>query len=102
MRSLGDFARISTKEKVLSSISEILDRTLNLVRYDNRFRGIDLSMEIGAIPLIKVNPDQIQQVFMNLIINALDAMPEGGNLMDSDEDGGKSVLLLLSGFRMWY
>jgi PAS domain S-box-containing protein len=93
VRSLGDFARISTKEKVLCSISEILDRTLNLVRYDNRFRGIELSLEIGAAPLIRVNPDQIQQVFMNLIINALDAMPEGGNLWIRMMTEGKFITI---------
>lgn len=95
VRSLGDFARISTKEKVSSSINEILDRTLNLVRYDNRFRGIELSMEIGQTPLIKVNPDQIQQVFMNLIINALDAMPEGGKLWIQMKAEGKSIGIVI-------
>ncbi len=95
VRSLGDFARISTKGKVLCSISEILDRTLNLVRYDNRFRGIDLSLEIGETPLMKVNPDQIQQVFMNLIINALDAMPEGGKLWIQIKMEGECIAIVI-------
>lgn len=80
VRSLGDFARISSVEKTVSSIPDILDRTINLVKYDRRFKTIYLNTEIGDIPKLLVNPDQIQQVFLNLILNALDAMPEGGKL----------------------
>ncbi len=80
VRSLGDFARISSAEKIPSNIAEILDRTINLVRYDKRFKNIRLTTDIGDIPHLKVNPDKIQQVFLNLIINALDAMLDGGSL----------------------
>ncbi|MCL4477468.1 MAG: ATP-binding protein [Nitrospirae bacterium] len=80
VRSLGDFARLSSAEKTLSNISEILDRTINLVKYDKRFKNIQLATDIEDIPPLKVNPDKIQQVFLNLFINALDAMPDGGSL----------------------
>jgi len=80
VRSLGDFARVSTGEKVRSDIPEILDRTINLVRYDKRFRDIQIKTSIDSVPLIKVNPDQIQQVFLNLLLNAFDAMPQGGSI----------------------
>lgn len=81
VRSLGDFARISTTEKTVSNLVDILDKTINLVKYDKRFKNVQLITEIDKdIPLLKVNQDKIQQVFLNLIINALDAMPEGGTL----------------------
>lgn len=80
VRSLGDFARVSTAEKSVSSLPEILDRTLTLVKYDKRFKSIRFTSEIGDVPPMRVNPDQIQQVFMNLMLNALDAMPDGGEL----------------------
>ena len=83
VRSLGDFARISTKEKIITNISEILDRTINLVRYDKRFKNIHLVSDIDNIPSLRINPDQIQQVFLNLMLNAIDAMPDGGKLMVS-------------------
>lgn len=80
VRSLGDFARISSVGKTASNIQEILDRTVNLVKYDKRFKDIQLNAEIGDLPKLMVNPDQIQQVFLNLMLNALDAMPDGGRV----------------------
>lgn len=80
VRSLGDFARLSTREKVPSNLQEILERTISLVRFDKRFKDIDLKTEIDDVPPIRVNPDQIQQVFLNLMLNALDVMPQGGRI----------------------
>jgi PAS domain S-box-containing protein len=80
VRSLGDFARVSSTEKRSCNITEILDNTIKLVKYDKRFKNIQLSVNISEIPNLKVNPDQIQQVFINMILNAIDAMPSGGSL----------------------
>lgn len=95
VRSLGDFARISSAEKVLSNISEILDRTVNLVKYDKRFKDIQLTTDIEDIPRIKVNPDQIQQVFLNLMLNAIDAMPDGGKLNISMKKIGSAFVEIM-------
>lgn len=91
VRSLGDFARISSSEKTMSNLSEILERTFNLVRYDKRLKNIRYVTDIEEIPLIKINQDQIQQVFLNLMLNALDAMPEGGQLGVSIKQTASSV-----------
>lgn len=96
VRSLGDFARISSAEKVPSNIAEILDRTINLVKYDKRFKNIQLTTDIEGIPPLKVNPDKIQQVFLNLIINALDAMLDGGRLHISMKKRDSAVDMVVS------
>lgn len=80
VRSLGDFARTSSTEKTLSDIGALIEQTLNLVKYDKRSKKIDFIFENKRLPPVKVNPDQMQQVFLNLMLNAVDAMPEGGRL----------------------
>ncbi len=80
VRSLSDFARISPVQKQRMDVGDILERVINLMRYDKRFKNIKLNVKIDKTPLIMINPDRIQQVFINLILNALDAMPDGGSL----------------------
>jgi signal transduction histidine kinase len=52
-----------------------------LVKYDKRMKNIRIREEIGNnIPDVKVNGDQLEQVFINIVLNAADAMPDGGEL----------------------
>jgi PAS domain S-box-containing protein len=94
VRSLNDFARLHPREKVRSDLRGILEKTLDLVRFDRKFRTIDITTELGEVPPIKVDPDQVQQVFLNLMLNARDSMDNGGSLFISMRraDGNVEVL----------
>jgi PAS domain S-box-containing protein len=80
VRNLGDFARLYPRQKLPTSLKGILENTIDLVRYDRQFRKIEVLTDIEDTPPLKVDPDQIQQVFLNLMLNARDAMPDGGKL----------------------
>lgn len=91
VRSLGDFARLSSSEKLPTDIVNLVGKTLDLVKYDKRSRKIEFVTQMGKAPLILVNPDKLQQVFMNLVLNAIDAMPDGGRLKVSVQDRKRFV-----------
>jgi Na+/proline symporter/nitrogen-specific signal transduction histidine kinase len=80
VRNLGDFARLYPRQKQPSSLVETLESTLSLIRYDSNFRNIRINTEIGSIPPLMLDTDQIQQVMLNLFLNSRDAMPEGGEI----------------------
>lgn len=76
-----DFARPSRFGKQTTHLNQLLEETLVLVSKQLQRHKIDTTLELAPnLPTIQAVPDQIKQVFLNLILNAIDAMPEGGRL----------------------
>ncbi len=78
--SLRNFSRSDTHTKLLTDLHQGLDSTLLILRH--RMKAFDKRPEIkviknyGILPKIKCYPGQINQVFMNIIANAIDALEE--------------------------
>jgi two-component system, NtrC family, sensor kinase len=59
----------------------VIDRCLLLVRHQLEQAGIELQLKLAEdLPRVPCDPAQMEQVFLALIMNAIDAMPRGGNL----------------------
>jgi two-component system NtrC family sensor kinase len=86
------FAREERKEIVTGSVNAILDEIIAQLKHQISMEGIDLEKRYDPeIPEIEGDLDQLRQVFTNLLLNAVQAMPEGGRLTVAtgfrDEEG---------------
>ena len=81
IKSLLDFARQSQPEKKNEDLLAILSKTISLIENHKDFKNIKIIKDFPeSLPLIMLDRDQIQQVFMNLLVNAQEAMPKGGSI----------------------
>jgi signal transduction histidine kinase len=81
VRNLLDFARESEIEADAHAVQDIIEDTLRLAANQIGLSKVKVKGEIAAnLPPIYGDRQQLQQVFLNIVLNALDAMPKGGTL----------------------
>jgi two-component system, NtrC family, sensor kinase len=81
VNSLLNFSRTSTTELAEVSINKVVQETMSLL--DHQFKSAELTVHLnldGSLPPVTGNAGKLQQVFLNLFINARDAMQPGGTL----------------------
>ncbi len=82
IRNLLDFSREIPPRKGLTHIDIILEKTVNIVKNQIYFKEVDIiRKKSDDLPELMVDQDQIQQVLINLLLNAAEAMPGGGDLV---------------------
>jgi PAS domain S-box-containing protein len=78
---LLNFSRTSTTEFRETNLNQVIRDTLSLLEHQFKTAQIELEVELNdALPAIHGNPGKLQQVFLNLLLNAKEAMPGGGRL----------------------
>mgnify|MGYP005833213685 CR=1 FL=1 len=81
IRNLLDFARQSPARWTREHLAELLAEVLRLMHHALRVKHVEVANELPAeLPPVRVVANQVQQVFFNLISNAIDAMPNGGRI----------------------
>jgi len=80
LRTLLDIARPRSASPQLMSLIDVLDHSLDFFREKLKGRGIVVERNYSSVAKIVANRDRLEQVFLNLIVNAIDAMPRGGTL----------------------
>lgn len=79
VRRLLDFARPEPPKKTMVNISEVIGRTVKILSNQFELKNISVQVKVGDdLPLIKADPNQMQQVLMNLLVNAADAIDDTG------------------------
>jgi signal transduction histidine kinase len=94
LRELVDFARRRRDEATLVSVQSVVADALRLLRHDRRMRAVTVQEEFDPeTPPVFVIEDHLMQVVLNLLLNALDAMPAGGVLRIEVGTAGAQVAL---------
>lgn len=79
VRHIADLSAPQSLTPELLDVNELVRTTCNLIRYDKRFRHVDLILEPDReLPAVRAVADHLTQVLMNLLINAADALEEPG------------------------
>lgn len=88
--SLKKFVRLDEAELQEADINKELDLTLDLIRHETK-HGIKVVKNYGDIPLIKCYPNMLNQVFMNILVNACQAIENEGTITITTSYKSKSL-----------
>jgi two-component system NtrC family sensor kinase len=81
VQNLLAFARRSELQKGRISVSGLVNDVLRVTEHQARLQGVEMASVLpDDLPEVNGDADKIRQVFVNVIVNALQAMPEGGSL----------------------
>jgi PAS domain S-box-containing protein len=89
VRALLDFARENAEERHVVLMEDVVQSTVDLIRRTNSHKGVEIVDSYDeSCGHINASPNQLKQIFLNLIANARQAMPNGGTVeIDVRRDG---------------
>lgn len=93
VNNLLKFSRVSGSEHSELDLNKVIRETLSLADPMLRAAKISVNAQLAPLALVVGNSGKLQQVFMNLIMNARDAMPRGGELTIATENVNSHVLV---------
>lgn len=98
---MRDFYRPARDELEPTEINDLLAETIELVQTHLRHGQVTVAIDFCPhLPRLIAHPDQLRQVFLNLMLNACDAMPHGGQLhiateLSRDHDAGMQYVVVV-------
>jgi two-component system, NtrC family, sensor kinase len=82
LRELVNFSRPASTARSRVAIAEVVQEALNIVKYYKRTKGRQIETNVpGDLPAVIGVRDQLVQVFLNLVLNAIDATATGGRIL---------------------
>lgn len=94
IRDMSNFPSMKQSDAASHRACDLVRSTVELVKYDRRTKHAQIHTDVPEdLPLLKADGSQLVQLFMNLILNAADAMPEGGSIDIAGRAEGGSVVL---------
>jgi signal transduction histidine kinase len=93
---LLNFARKKPLQLTPVKINEVLRDVVMLTSSQARMSKVKIREDYGEFPVSVGDPDQLKQVFLNIVTNAICAMPEGGTLFISTSQAGEHTVIRLA------
>ena len=97
VQGLLNFAKPQKHEEKLTDINNIINETISLIEYQPSMKKIVIKKELDkGLASIDGDPMQLKQVFLNFILNSVQAMPEGGELRITTKNADKGIEISIS------
>lgn len=92
VKSLKKFVRLDEADLQLADINNEIDLTLELIKHETKNK-IEIVKNYSKIPTIKCYPNMLNQVFMNILINACQSMANGGTITISTDFENETLIV---------
>ncbi len=96
LTDLLSFASPAPPKIERKNVLEVLERTFALLEDQIKKQGIEVTKKLGNLPEVEVDEQKLEQVFYNILLNALQAMPEGGKLTIEAELSPEELVISFS------
>jgi signal transduction histidine kinase len=94
LKQLSVFSKMPPMELKPEKVNSLIEDSLSLIQYDNRVQDITIMKDLWPdVPEITTDGNQLRQVFVNIVLNAADAMPHGGALTIRSRVRNNSVVI---------
>lgn len=81
LKQLSGFSKMPAGEHKTGNVNEFIEASLNLIQYDKKAKDVSVVKELSPdLPEVMMDGNQLAQVIVNLTLNAIDAMPDGGTI----------------------
>jgi signal transduction histidine kinase len=99
IREISDFARPGPTRMEPTSVNQVIESAINLLRFDPRFQGDSVATDLDRdLPMIYAVPDHLTQIAINALINAADATDgyDAGEVIVTTSRDGTNVLITVT------
>ncbi len=93
---LLDFSRLGQVRRQATALVALAADVADMLRHVGRFAGRSIEIDEGPDVLVMVNPQEIKQVVLNLLVNALDSIEESGHVRVGVRRSGTEALLTIT------